>query len=234
MSKPGWTLLRSSSPGPLILKLRRTPLQVTLAVHQSEWLNGVTIAVARDAAFCFIYAANIDCQIVMGAHVVYFSPLTDKTVPHCVAFWLPGGYPELRGHALASNAAMVAAIAKHVAAGKPVWAECGGMMALFDQLTTLDGEIHAMWGVLPGSVALQERLAALGPQQLDVGGGTLRGHNFHYSICSTPLVPTARTQAAPGGKGRSEEKRCTRWGRSGPAIFMPGSHPARPLRPTCS
>jgi cobyrinic acid a,c-diamide synthase len=61
-----------------------------------------------------------------------------------------------------------------------------------------------MWGVLPGSVTLQKRLAALGPQQLEVGGGVLRGHAFHYSTCDTTLPAVARAQAAPGRKLRGE------------------------------
>ena len=167
-------------------------------------LQGQTIAVARDAAFCFLYAANLDCLQAMGAQLVYFSPLADSAIPACDALWLPGGYPELHADALVANTRMKAAIAEHVQAGKPVWAECGGMMALFEQLTTVDGAHYPMWGVLPGSVTLQKRLAALGPQQLEVAGGALRGHAFHYSTSQTTLSPVARTLAAPGRKLRGE------------------------------
>jgi cobyrinic acid a,c-diamide synthase len=167
-------------------------------------LQGKTIAVARDAAFCFIYAANIDCLQAIGADVVYFSPLDGSDVPPCDALWLPGGYPELHGKKLSANTAMKASIAAHVAAGKPVWAECGGMMALFDELTALDGTTWPMWGVLPGKVTLQKRLAALGPQQLEVGGEVLRGHTFHYSTCATNMPALTRTQAAPGRKLRGD------------------------------
>ncbi|MDB5930454.1 MAG: hypothetical protein JWR60_2161 [Polaromonas sp.] len=167
-------------------------------------LRGVTIAVARDAAFCFIYAANLDCLQAMGAELVYFSPLADAALPPCDALWLPGGYPELHAEALAGNLPMKSSIAGHVQAGKPVWAECGGMMALFDQLTGADGRTWPMWGVLPGAVTMQKRLAALGPQQLEVAGGVLRGHTFHYSTCATPLQPVTRTQAASGRTLRGE------------------------------
>ena len=77
-------------------------------------------------------------------------------------------------------------------------------MALFDQLTTVDGASYPMWGVLPGSVSMQKRLAALGPQQLRVEGGVIRGHAFHYSTCNTAVLPVARTKAAPGRKLRGE------------------------------
>ncbi|MDP3707118.1 MAG: cobyrinate a,c-diamide synthase [Polaromonas sp.] len=176
-------------------------------------LQGQTIAVARDAAFCFIYAANIDCLQAMGAQLVYFSPLADSALPPCDALWLPGGYPELHALTLAGNSAMKASLAQHVQAGKPVWAECGGMMALFDELTTTDGASHPMWGVLPGRVTMQKRLAALGPQQLGVAGGMLRGHTFHYSTCATALPALARTQAAPGRTLRGE----------GEALYASGS-----------
>lgn len=167
-------------------------------------LQGVTIAVARDAAFCFIYAANIDCLQALGARVVFFSPLADAVLPPCDALWLPGGYPELHGPALAANTAMHASITAHVQAGRPVWAECGGMMALFDALVTRDGVTTPMWGVLPGTTTLQKRLAALGPQQLATAGGVLRGHAFHYSTCATDLPARAHTEAAPGRSLRGE------------------------------
>ncbi len=167
-------------------------------------LQGVTIAVARDAAFCFIYAANLDCLQALGARLVFFSPLAGAVLPECDALWLPGGYPELHAARLAEHSAMQRALAAHVAAGKPVWAECGGMMALFDELQTADGQRFAAWGLMPGRVTVHTRIAALGPQQLAVSGGSLRGHTFHYSTCDTPLLPAARTEAAPGRKLRGE------------------------------
>lgn len=179
----------------------------------SDALRGQTIAVARDAAFCFLYAANIDCLQAMGAELVYFSPLADSALPACDALWLPGGYPELHADTLSANDAMKASLASHVQAGKPVWAECGGMMALFDQLVSTSGAIHALWGVLPGRVTMQQRLAALGPQQLEVAGGVLRGHTFHYSTCATALPVASRTQAAPGRTLRGE----------GEALYQSGS-----------
>ena len=175
-----------------------------LAGFPHKALQGQTIAVARDAAFCFIYAANLDCLQAMGAKLVYFSPLANESVPMCDALWLPGGYPELHGPALSANAAMKASVAAHVQAGKPVWAECGGMMALFDEIIDMKGVSQTMWGVLPGSVTMQKRLAALGPQQLALADGSLRGHTFHYSTCATDLPAVARTQAAPGRTLRGE------------------------------
>lgn len=161
-------------------------------------LAGTRVAVARDAAFCFIYEANLDTLRALGAELSFFSPLADAAVPPCDALWLPGGYPELHIAALARNRAMRGSVAGHVAAGRPVWAECGGMMVLFDELVTADGSSHPGWGLLPGRVTMQQRLAALGPQQLVLGAHALRGHTFHYSSCATALAPVARTLQPEG------------------------------------
>lgn len=180
---------------------------VDAAAPAAPLLHGKTIAVARDAAFCFIYAANLDCLRQHGAQLVFFSPLTDTALPPCDALWLPGGYPELHADTLSANQEMRQSVAGHFAKGKPIWAECGGMMALFDTMVTLDGKRHAMWGLLPGQVAMQRRLAAMGPQQLAIDGQVLRGHTFHHSTCQTPLAAQARTSApgqpAEAGKGEA-------------------------------
>jgi cobyrinic acid a,c-diamide synthase len=81
------------------------------------------------------------------------------------------------------------ALRAHCAAGRPLLAECGGMMALFDALIDRDGRCHAMAAVLPGETAMQTRLQAIALQSVDLGDGELRGHSFHYSRLSTPLAP---------------------------------------------
>ncbi len=163
------------------------------ALPEVKPLAGRSVAIARDAAFCFIYAANLDCLQALGAQLVFFSPLTDSALPACDAVWLPGGYPELHAARLAANTALRDSLAAHVAQNRPVWAECGGMMLLFDALVTVEGETHTQWGLLPGTVTMQKRLAALGPQQLALLEGVLRGHSFHYSTCATPLAASLRT-----------------------------------------
>jgi cobyrinic acid a,c-diamide synthase len=161
-------------------------------------LQGRTVAVARDTAFCFTYPANLDTLRALGAELRFFSPVADEPVPDCDAVWLPGGYPELHADALVAGTRCRAALAAHIAAGQPVWAECGGMMPLFEGLTLADGRRVPMWGLLPGEVVMQPRLSALGPQRWDTAQGELRGHTFHYSLTTSPLVPEAQT--APGGR----------------------------------
>ena len=160
-------------------------------------LEGRRIAIARDAAFCFIYPANVAVLEQLGARCVFFAPLAGEPLPDCDALWLPGGYPELHAAALSACDGLRAQLKAHAAQGRPIWAECGGMMALFEELADAEGRVHAMWGLLPGRTVMQRRLAGLGPQQLDLGGALLRGHTFHYSTCQTPLAPHARS-ARPG------------------------------------
>ncbi len=161
-------------------------------------LAGRIVAVARDAAFSFIYPANLDTLAQLGAQVRFFSPLAGDTLPACDAVWLPGGYPELHAAQLAANQGLQNDLRAHLAAGKPLWAECGGMLALFESLRLQDGSVQAMWGLLPGQAAMQPRLASLGPRQVDLAGQVLRGHSFHYSTadCSAPVL--ARS-SRPGG-----------------------------------
>jgi cobyrinic acid a,c-diamide synthase len=179
----------------------------------SQSLAGHIVAVARDAAFCFIYAANLDCLRALGAEVVFFSPLADSALPDCDAVWLPGGYPELHAARLGANTALRDSLKAHVARHKPVWAECGGMMALFDEVVSVDGHIEAQWGLLPGTVTLHKRLAALGPQQWAMEAGVLRGHTFHYSTCATTLPASDRT-ARPEQTPSSD---------AGEAVYQSGS-----------
>ena len=190
---PGVQSAERSAPCPPPA-LRAPPLPTQNALPPAlPTLLGKTVAVARDAAFCFIYTANLDCLSALGAELVFFSPLADQTLPACDAVWIPGGYPELHAETISANTALRDSLAQHIAAGKPLWAECGGMMALFDTLVTVDGQRHVQWGLLPGEVTMHKRLSGLGPQQLTLASGTLRGHTFHYSTTSTQLQAVART-----------------------------------------
>lgn len=157
-------------------------------------LAGKCIAVARDDAFRFIYPANIETLRALGAHIAWFSPLHDAALPSCDAVWLPGGYPELHAATWAANTAMHRALHDAHARGMPILAECGGMMALFDALVDKEGERHAMAGLLPGTVTMQRRLAAIGHQAITLleNGQPIRGHTFHYSTTETPLAPAVR------------------------------------------
>ncbi|MBS1190834.1 MAG: cobyrinic acid a,c-diamide synthase [Rhodocyclaceae bacterium] len=170
-------------------------------------LAGKTIAVGHDAAFCFIYPANLECLQALGARLAFFSPLADPALPECDAVWLPGGYPELHGQRWAANTAMAAALAAHVDAGKPLLAECGGMMSLFERIVDKGGIGHAGAGLLPGAAVMQPRLTALGLQAADLPEGRLTGHTFHFSRSETPLQPLLRARTPDGREGEAIYRR---------------------------
>lgn len=163
-------------------------------------LAGQTVAIARDAAFCFLYPANVDTLEALGARIAWFSPLADEPVPQDAdAVYLPGGYPELHGATLAQAARWQASIRAAHAAGVPILAECGGMMVLAESLADKEGRDWPMAGLLPGRVLMQPRLAGLGSQGLATQAGQMRGHTFHYSRLETPQSPVAWTVKHPSG-----------------------------------
>jgi cobyrinic acid a,c-diamide synthase len=165
---------------------------------QAPLLAGITIAVARDPAFMFIYPANLDILRSLGATLKFFSPLADEALPaEADAVYLPGGYPELHAETLSRAGAWQSSIRSAHAAGMPIVAECGGMMALADTLADQSGAVWNMAGLLQGAVAMQPRLAGLGSQGLPTGQGVLRGHTFHYSKLETVVTPAAHTVKHP-------------------------------------
>ncbi|SDU34161.1 cobyrinate a,c-diamide synthase [Halopseudomonas salegens] len=166
-------------------------------------LAGVRIGVARDAAFAFLYQANLDLLEALGAQLHFFSPLTDSSLPEVDSLYLPGGYPELHLAALGNNQAMAAAIRDHHAAGKPIHAECGGMLYLCRQLTDVQGQSAELLGLLPATASMQPRLTALALQDVALPEGTLRGHTFHHSAIKCDLEPLVRGEC-PNYKRTSE------------------------------
>ncbi|WNL37698.1 cobyrinate a,c-diamide synthase [Halomonas sp. PAMB 3232] len=176
------------------------PAEALAAVPQA--LTGHTIGVARDAAFSFIYQANLDALAQMGARVRFFSPLTDADLPECDALWLPGGYPELHAQALAANTAMRDAIRGFFRAGNPILAECGGMLYSLETLTDYAENTHAMLGLLPGHGAMRGRRGCQGMQTAELPEGPIRGHAHHRSMAGQTPEPIAygrrQRHPAPG------------------------------------
>jgi cobyrinic acid a,c-diamide synthase len=166
-------------------------------------LKGVHIAIAQDRAFAFSYRANLELLRTMGAKLTFFSPLTDSTLPPADALYLPGGYPELHLNQLADNAPMITAIQSHHAKEKPIFAECGGMLYLFNSLSDSSGHSRKMVGLLQGQGTMQKRLSNLGMQRITLPEGELRGHTFHYSKTDVKLKPLATS--VPARRGRHGE-----------------------------
>ncbi|MDD4928956.1 MAG: cobyrinate a,c-diamide synthase [Gallionella sp.] len=166
-------------------------------------LAGVKIAVAMDAAFSFLYRANLDVLEAMGAELRFFSPLNDSVLPQADSLYLPGGYPELHLKKLAENTAMLTEIRSHYAAGKPILAECGGMLYALKSLTDAQGNVGNFLGLLKGDAVMRPRLSALALQSVALPQGELRGHTFHYSSMVTELPPVARG-VCPNGSPTAE------------------------------
>jgi cobyrinic acid a,c-diamide synthase len=145
---------------------------------------GARIAIARGPAFSFHYQENLELLEAAGAELAPFDPLADEALPpDAGALLLAGGFPEIFGAELEANARLRADVAAFAAAGRPVLAECGGLLFLCREL---DG--RAMCGVLPARARMAGRLT-LGYREATTATATpwiaagerVRGHEFHYS-----------------------------------------------------
>lgn len=191
-------IARSAPPLPGVAD----PLPPPVADHRA------VIAVARDAAFDFYYQDNLDILRDLGAELRFFSPISDAGVPDAGALYIGGGYPELHAAALSANAAMRASVRAFAASGRPVYAECGGLMYLAGALVDADGARHEMAGVLPGTSSMAEptigyrEVVALHGSPIAEAGWTIRGHEFHHSVIHPrPEHPAYRGASGEGTEG---------------------------------
>jgi cobyrinic acid a,c-diamide synthase len=180
---------------------------------------GRQVAVARDDAFCFAYPALLDGWRRAGASIGFFSPLAGEAPdPRADAVYLPGGYPELWAGQLAAAEACFAGLARAVAAGKPVYGECGGYMVLGDALVDMAGNRHRMAGLLPVVTSFAARRLSLGYRRMALvadgplgrAGTSFRGHEFHYAtvVREGPADPLwSAADAAGAGLGASGLRR---------------------------
>ena len=171
----------------------------------------VRIAIARDAAFHFYYPENIELLQAYGAECLYFSPLAGEPVPDGVdGLYIGGGFPEEFAEQLAYDQQVKASIRQTIHSGLPTLAECGGFMYLAEQLVTTDGQSFPMVGVIPGTVTMQKKLAALGYREVKGYEGNFllgkgeeaRGHEFHYSTFQpgAQFTPAYETKGLRGVK----------------------------------
>lgn len=152
----------------------------------------VTIGVAKDGAFCFLYEDNLRYLKYAGCELVFFSPMRDKELPDGLdGLLLCGGYPELYARALSDNETMRRSIRRAIEGGMPCIAECGGFLYLQKTLADQDGNRYEMAGVLPGHGFWGGRLTRFGYVRLSLKDGNLFGrsdlalkaHEFHYYNC---------------------------------------------------
>ncbi|NBN79394.1 cobyrinate a,c-diamide synthase [Microvirga tunisiensis] len=153
---------------------------------------GQRVAIARDVAFSFAYPHLLAGWQAAGAEILPFSPLADEGPdPAADAVYLPGGYPELHAGRLATNAGFRSGMKRAVAAGRPVFGECGGYMVLGEVLVDAEGASHAMLGLLPLRTSFAARRLHLGYRRLTARadlpfaglhrGTELAAHEFHYA-----------------------------------------------------
>jgi len=140
----------------------------------------VRIAVARDSAFGFYYASDLEALRAAGAELAFFDTLRDATLPAADGLIIGGGFPETHLAALSANAALRAAIRRAIEGGLPAYAECGGLMYLARRIAWR-GESGDMVGVIPADVVVHERP---------------RGHGY-VRLRETAAAPWPRVDAAP-------------------------------------
>lgn len=165
------------------LSLSRAPLQPLPPLGQR-------MAVARDAAFAFVYPHLLQGWREQGAALSFFSPLLDEApAADCDAVFLPGGYPELHAEKLAGNTRLLQGLRDAAGRGAAIYGECGGYMLLGEALVDADARRHAMAGLLPVVTSFADRKRQLGYRRIEAltdtplgrTGSRFRGHEFHYS-----------------------------------------------------
>jgi cobyrinic acid a,c-diamide synthase len=181
----------------------------------------VRIAVARDRAFNFYYADNLDLLKRAGAELVEWSPLSEPQPSEPVhGLYFGGGFPEMFAAELAENHAAIAFVKRWADLEMPIYAECGGLMYLSEAIADFSGQNFAMVGVLPTQTAMTEKLT-LGYRQCAFHQNPLVqkwlpmdapiwGHEFHRSIQTTPTPEPMFELFNFTGKKISKEG----WGRS--------------------
>ncbi len=150
----------------------------------------VRIAIARDRAFGFYYADDLQALEAAGAELLPFDTLRDSALPADInGLFIGGGFPELFLPELQANAPLRAQIADAIEAGLPVYAECGGLMYLARSIRW-QGKTGRMVGAIPADVVMHKKPVGRGYVTLQAGaampwpalrGTEVRAHEFHYS-----------------------------------------------------
>lgn len=154
-------------------------------------LGSVKIAVAMDKAFNFYYLDNLDLLKELGVELVYFSPLEDETLPDDVSgIYIGGGFPEVFASELEANEKIRGEIKKACQLDMPIYAECGGLMYLMEEILDMKGRPYRGVGVFKGRARMTGRLQRFGYINLEFlqntpiaqKGEKTRAHEFHHSM----------------------------------------------------
>lgn len=174
------------------------------ATKVDGWKNGLithipaprkVLALAYDEAFNFIYPANIEKFRLLGYEIKKFSPIHDSTLPKADFIYIPGGYPELFAKELSINVEMKQSICQYVEEDGKMWAECGGLIYICNELDGLP-----MCGILPINCTMDHAKLTLGYRTVDFGNNVIKGHEFHYSrLINANTLPSVASQTNAHG-----------------------------------
>lgn len=179
--------------------------------HANMPLAACRIAVASDRAFCFYYEDNLDLLREAGAELVFFSPLSDISLPENIdGIYIGGGYPELHAEQLSRNSSMLNSVRNWAETGKALYAECGGLMYLSKGIWKTEHERYEMSGVFPFETVMKKTRSRLGYREIGLikdcifgsVNAVARGHEFHYSeIMEGQDQGVARSYSVKNGSG---------------------------------
>jgi cobyrinic acid a,c-diamide synthase len=171
------------------------------------------IAVAQDKAFSFYYQDSLDLLEAWGAELAPFSPLVDPVLPEGAGgVYIGGGFPEMFARELSENVSMRRSVRQAVERGLPVYAECGGLMYLGQNLSDLEGVQYPMVGAIPVVSSMVGSRLHLGYREVESRtdspllqrGQRVRGHEFHWSVLEQAPEPEQSVYRVTNQDDRSE------------------------------
>jgi len=174
----------------------------------------VSIGVARDTAFGFYYPDDLEALGAAGARLVYFDATLDPGLPDVDGLFIGGGFPEMNADALQANSGLRAQIREFIHAGRPVYAECGGLMYLGRSLAR-SGQRFEMVGALPFDSFMTEAPVGRGYVQLSETGcspwqgaspDVVPAHEFHYARSELFAEPDGFAYRVKRGYGFDGER----------------------------
>ena len=148
----------------------------------------VKIGYFKDRAFSFYYPENLEMLRAKGAKLIPISSTHNAYFDDLDALYIGGGFPEMNLTYLTMNKGMIASIKKLAVDGLPIYAECGGLMYLAEEIFWKD-KIYPLSGVLPIVINVNHKPQGHGYCEMRVDkenpfykiGTVLKGHEFHYS-----------------------------------------------------
>ncbi len=187
----------------LLALSEKAPLEIPHKAEVSPLPCGekVRIGIARDRAFGFYYADDLDALQAAGAELVPFDALNDAHLPDVDGLYIGGGFPEACAVELEANATLRNEIKQAIDGGLPAYAECGGLMYLSRGIE-YEGRIYEMVGAIPGDVKMHAKPIGRGYVHLkedeahpwprpEAPARQIKAHEFHYSSLEN-LPPDTR------------------------------------------